>query len=327
MVAVLVTGWSAAGQGSFEAVVSGARIPVDYQGNCDGFNDYLPRVQWFNPDSLQTAGSTGDEVVYLASPDHERIFATLNRQGVVIVQIAPDGTRTPFFSGLGWPYFAVNLAATSAGRLFVLIREANTHPNVVGSVAVISPAGELEARHSLPELSRSAAFAVANDGCTILYAKSTTIGRFDACSGTPLADLGTAPQYLEDIDALPDGRFLVLGRDLLLYDAAGQFVHTVFRANAGDVRIAAVAISPDGSRIYAALAGSCDARPAWLLEFSIAEGRLLSRRRLAVDEVSGLVVGNAPSSGEPVAVPATTALASGGLVVALVIAAVYVLRS
>lgn len=276
---------------------------------------FQPAVQWFNPDRVETNVS-GPYIGPVASADHERVLAIIVPQPAARVEIAeifPSGGRVPLFSGLE-NASATAIDVADGGRVFVRFSQAGLH-----QIARISPAGVLEATYPLSgdDVAPFRSIAIGNDGCTLLYATTTAIRRFDACTGTALSDF--AAVAANDIDIRPDGSVLVaVQAEVRLYSANGALVETI--ADLPDygfgplAEVDEVALSADGSRIYLAVFEVCDGT---LLEIAAADGRELSRRALVLTRGDSLVTGTShaaiPTASETALFALAAMLAAAGV--------------
>lgn len=312
LIALLFLPLAAAAQDQpFEAVVSGHQtfgcliIPI-----------IDSRIQWFTPDRVESSPTIGP----IATGDHERVFAIIqqNPPSVRVMQVEPDGTRTPFFEGLPGA-FASAIAVAPSGRVVV------TYGSPV-NVAVISAGGALEATYALPGALQFPAIAIGPDNCTLYYTKAGSVGRFDVCTGTALPDF-IAGSFL-DIEALPNGQVLLSSGDqVFLYDAGATLIREVAELSdygfANEVLAEQIALDPEGVTLYVTANAGCDAEPNRLLTISFAAGELLSNRQLEINRPSSLVVGTLEGLSD---VPAAGTAALGFLAITLAFAAIWLLR-
>ena len=185
---LLISTSAIAQQQPFEAVVAGHHVV-----GCFIIPIVTPTVQWFYSDRLISNTTIGG----VASGDHRRVFAYLVQSpaAVRIVEIFPNGAQTPIFTGFA--QFPQNFDVGTNGRFFVRVET---------TLAVISPAGALEATYTLPSVPFSSRLAVAADDCTIYYTISGgVIARFDACTGTPLSNFATIGTGIIDLEPLSNG--------------------------------------------------------------------------------------------------------------------------
>ncbi|HYC61279.1 MAG TPA: hypothetical protein VEK79_17120 [Thermoanaerobaculia bacterium] len=312
-VVVLVPAVLLAQQQRFEAVISGGQV----LGACFILPLRIPVVEWVNPNRVEES----TEVDMVASAPGQPVFALRSDQ-IVILQ--PDGTHTVFAAGGG----ATRLSVAPTGRVFTI--------DFSESLSVISPAGVQEAVYPLPGASDFTLIEAAADGCTIYYLKSSTIGRFNACTGMPLSDFAPIPaippfgfEQVFDIYARPNGEVLIaIGDEIVLHDVAGNVIRTVadismYGFGSTDYAPAQIALTPDGQVLWIAITDICNPSNAFLLRASMRDdARELSRRPLQLNDANGLVIGSAPTLDAPTA--SETALLL--LAVALAFGGVFLLR-
>jgi hypothetical protein len=305
---------AATAQQDFEVVASGIWAPAA----CAILPAMYPALQWFNPDHLEREFGGGPQIEQIASGDRRRVLGIRSGNRVQVMVLSPSGTQTPFFDGLpGASPRAI--AVASSGRVFVTYLQAGSP-----FVAVISPAGVLEATHPLPAGLVSDVLAIAGDGCTLFYRSATAIARFDACTGTALPDFAPIPADLHDVEVLPDGRVLVTtAASVLLYTAAGVVERTVASlvTYGIDGEFGDATLSVDGGSVYIAVVNYCDAAGV-LLQVSFATGAEVSRRPLGFGIATGLVAGVGLAT-----VPTASELALLTLAVTLALAGIFVTKS
>lgn len=303
----------------FEVVVAGTST----QEACVIEPLLTPAIRWFNPDRQEMAESESGSWV-VASADHQRVFLFERfRSDIAVDVITPSGGRTPFFRGVP-NVRPTSIAVAPNGRVLVGYEQSTRTARFV-FVAVISPAGTLEATHQLAD--RNDRASVGPDGCTLFYTSvfSSAINRFNVCTGTALTPF-TAAVHPRDVEALPDGRVLVaLEREVLLYSPAGLPERTFSLDTYGldpGFSVLQAAVSPDGGRLYIG-AGRCD-DTGILLQVHLAAGTEMSRRLIGFGELESLVTGlAAPSLAD---VPTASEGALLLLALTLALAAVFVLK-
>jgi hypothetical protein len=309
MAGLLLAASALQAQQPFEAVVSGSRV-----FGCGIVPIITPGIQWYTPDRQDSA----TDVLAIASGDHQRVLALLLGGGQIrVVELRPDGTRVPFFSGLAGS-FGSTIAVASTGRVFVTYST---------NVAVISPAGVLEATHPLPAAAQITT-AVGPDGCTLFYRAGSDVRRINGCTGAVLPDYLTGLADIQDIHPLQNGQVLIAAdQTVRLYDASGAFVRTVFtlpQPEFSDRVVDEIATTPDDQVLYLTPAQACEfGQTESLLTVRLSDGELLTRRLLVLNRVSGLVVG---TLGLPADVPAAGPAALLMLTITLAFAAVWLLR-
>jgi hypothetical protein len=226
---------------------------------------------------------------------------------LTIVEIRPDGTQVPFYTG---PQSGgLGMAVAASGTVFV------STGGVTPQLVRISPEGVLEATYPF---SGSNHLAVAPDGCTILYSFGMSlIRRINGCTGAVLPDFAPS-EWIHDIEVLPDGQVLVATDSFVrLYTAAGALVRTVASLAAyglNDNTADAVAVR-DGVLAIAAVDG-CQADESVLLRVDFSDGTELSREGLQLTTARGLVLGasvpGVPTLGEMALALLAFALAAAG---------------
>jgi hypothetical protein len=172
----------------------------------------------FDGPSLQFLGSPRDNdppfVMYLGPAGEGRVLG-LQRPRSSIVEVRPDGTRTPFFAGIDG----------TDGHRFVVDAAQNIYiATEDGQLFAIRPDGTIRADFALGIVTMD----LAADQCTLFYATPDgTVRRFNVCTGTALSDF-VAAAVTREIRLLPDGGLLRLGSDaeVVRYDAAGNPVRT-----------------------------------------------------------------------------------------------------
>jgi hypothetical protein len=311
LIAVLIViAAPAQAQQPFEAVVSGARV-----FGCGIVPFITPGIQWYTPDRQDP----GSDIRTIASGDHQRVFALLfggTGGEIRVVELFPDGTRAPYFTGVPGA-FPSTIAVASTGRVFVTYG---------ANLAVISPAGTLEATYPLTATAEST--AVGPDGCTLFYRTGQDVRRINGCNGALLPNFVTGLADIHDIHPLQNGQVLLAVDDSVrLYDASGAFVRTVFTLPEPEFSgrfVDEIATTPDDGVLYLTPVQSCEfGQTESLLTARLSDGELLSRRLLVLNRASGLVVG---MLGMPADVPAAGTAALLGLTITLACAAVWVLR-
>jgi hypothetical protein len=283
----------------FEAVMTG-RVVV----GCMILPISFSAVQWVNPDRLYTDPNTTSETRSVTSAPGLPVFAL--RDGDII-NLQPDGTHTVILAG---SFYALTVAPS--GRFF-----ATTGTDL----SVISSAGVLEATYPLPGATPvSALVAVASDGCTVYYRKSSSIGRVNGCTGAPLSDfMAINISDLYDIHPLPNGQVLIARTNGVdLHDASGSLIRNV--ANIADYGFDPllyapyqVAATPDGQVVWMAILNGCEEMGS-LVRVAIQDGHELSRVDAETSTANGLVIGTATTAGVPTA--GNLALAAFAIVLA-----------
>ena len=263
-----------------------------------GAPGFVFMMQWFGTHENYYSATN---VVQIDSGDGVNVFALVNN---AIVRITPDNTRTPFFSDPAW-YVREFTVVPETGRIYAVIAP----QPIIGEthLGVISPQGVLTATYPL---GIAASSRVTSRGCIFYFVRDgnpAAIGRFDACSGTALPDLPTGIPRIQDIDVLPDGRFLVAGeRAVTLHDASGALNRTFVTlppSAKSPYTVQQVAASPDLSTIWYAI-GGCDLDESELISIAFATADELSRRRIGLGHFNlpnSLVVGANSSHAVPTA--------------------------
>jgi hypothetical protein len=264
--------------------------PVYWLGGPDRFRGDL------DPEIDKIASADGQRVLGL-----ERTYTSETR----LLELSPDGSSRVFFDGLKG-YGRFSFAVAKSGHVFVAIADQLNR----SSIAVIAPGGTLEAIYPLQV---GGELAVANDGCTVLFAKPGGIGRVNACTGAALADYLATTDDIFDIQVVPDGDVLVAANhSVALYDASGAFVRQV--VNLRDSYPQEIAIGPGDQTLWIATGDSCS--DAELLRVSTINGQEISRRFIGnFNNVTGLVIGAAVPASVPTLQPFALALIAAGLAV------------
>jgi hypothetical protein len=181
-------------------------------------------VPFFEPyiEFLGISVEPDTDIDFIAAGGDGRVLALV---GTRIVEIRPDLTRTPVFSGIDG-VFGHGFVVDAAGNMYLSTAQ--------GRFFAIRPDGTIRTEFAL----NPAFMDLAADQCTLFYSSQSGapgIHRFNVCSGAPL------PDFLPGVDVggikiLPDGGLLRLP-DLILpapgedsrvfrYDAAGTLVRT-----------------------------------------------------------------------------------------------------
>jgi len=282
----------------FDVVVSGR----DVFGGCFIIPFSQAVVQWYDPDRTDY-----DDVAMIASADGRRVLALLFESPLRIVEIRPDGTQLPFYSGAPSAY-GMSMSIASNGTVFVAT--GGPSPELLR----ISAVGTLEATYPLT----TSNIAVGADGCTIYYRTGANdIGRINGCTGAALPDF-TALTLINDFEVLSDGQVLVSsGTQVALYNASGAFVRVVADLHSyglGDRE--ADAITVHGGVLFIAAVDRCSAANSLLLRVAFSDGSEISRAALAMTSAYAIVVNNAalaiPTLGEVAFAQLVFALAAGG---------------
>lgn len=300
-------------QQPFRAALSGR----DTRG-CSIIPISFRHLEWF-PTRVEFATN----VAYIAADGNDRVFGLLlgpPASGLRIVRVQPDGTQTPFYQDLD--AIALSFAVTRDGRVYVPLRTGGSF-----FLAVISPAGVLEATHPLPITEHPYSTAVAYDGCTVFFTDfgSTTISRFNACTGTPLSNLVVAAP-VQDVEPLANGQILLAqNQNANLYDANGVFIRTAASLPTygyfvhGEEFIGQLAVDSSMADLWLTVSG-CDITGE-LLRVQFNSGSEMSRADISLNEPNALVLSsvNAATSDVPLSPNAL-------LLLAVALAAVAVLR-
>ena len=299
--AVIVTAPVAEAQQNFDVVVAG----FDASFGCFILPIVQPVQQWYGPDRTDY----DSDIMTIASADGRRVLALLDGAPLQIVELRPDGSQSPFYSGS--PGFGSSMTIAPNGTVFVSVG------GVTPSLVRISAAGVLEATYPLT----TDMIDVASDGCTIYYRTgANVIARINGCTGAPLPDF-TSLTWVNAFEVLPGGEVLVSTEDEVhLYDASGAFVRVVASLPAyglNDHMAEATALS--GGVLYVAATNSCDATDSFLLRVAFSDGAELSRAPLEMTGAAAIVVGNAvagvPTLGEMALALLAFTLAAGGALV------------
>lgn len=299
---LLTLAWAAAaGAQSYEAVLSGNDV-----AGCFVLAFRSRVLEWVNPDDVEY--DTPVEAV--AGDERGRVYAITHDRPYQLMRITSSGERTPFSSG---PGFGSALAVADDGRVYVL----GSHDGAQ-KIDRFSASGVLEATYPLARLPFIRGFDVGPDGCTILYARGSTIARVDGCTGAPLPDFATVPDPT-DLEVQPDGQVVVATSSaVLLYSASGTLVRTVTTAAAyGFTRHSIDQVSVRNGVLWMTPNAPCS-DGGHLLRVSFADGTELSRRALhGVNEANALVVSpgaltSVPTAGEVALTLLAFALASAG---------------
>ena len=294
-IAILVRPGCARAQQRFEVAVWG------HYNSCSGFpGPFTPLLHWINPESIDYREDTHA----IASGDGRRVLAIVPKVpvreeelSVRIMDVSPSGERVLFFDGAPG-HWADAIAVTPTGRVFVHAVKWDEQKSVL---VTISPAGVLETVRPFPVLGGGLfdnAIAMAHDGCTLLYKNKKGIGRFNACTGSTLADFMTSQSDVLDFDPTGTGDVLVSDLEgIHLHSASGARLRTVARMtdygfSQGD-GAGQIAMARDGRSIWFA---TLKCFGGGLLQISFPEGRELARHRLSTNFPSSLVVGLVPSS-------------------------------
>lgn len=296
---------------AFRVAISGSS--ANFLG-CDFMPPGFYRVVWLSPDA------TRDDPVEIASGDGKRVLGLIDDGGVSVVEVFPNQAPEPFFSGLPAEQ-GLAIAVAPNGRVFVLYSSGPP-----AGLAVISPAGALEATYPLPAgtLADGAEIAVMPDSCTVLFAQSGGIGRINGCTGAPLPDFLATAGTVHDIQPISADEVLVaIDQNIVLFNAAGGFVRTV--ADLSSFSGIGPGADPQelaffGGFVWVAVTrGICT--EGTLLRLSLADGTELGRSPLALDFANGMVAG-AATGDIPALSPALLIL----LALSLVIVGTFMVR-
>lgn len=162
------------------------------------------------------------DVDFIAPAGDGRILALVDREA--IVELRPDLTRTPVFSGVDGTF----------GRGFVVDAAGNIYLSTAqGRFFAIRPDGTIRAEFAL----NPGVMDLAADQCTLFYTTPfgpSGIHRFNVCTGAPLSDFLPGVRSM-GIKLLPDGGLLRLPQfgpepeeegKVFRYDAAGTLTRT-----------------------------------------------------------------------------------------------------
>ncbi|HYO75496.1 MAG TPA: hypothetical protein VE010_03450 [Thermoanaerobaculia bacterium] len=222
--------------------------------------------------ALQFLGiSTEDpsDVGFIAPGGDGRVLALVDEGR--IVEIRPDLTRTPVFSGIAGT-FARSFLVDAAGNIYLATDN--------GRLLAIRPDGTIRAEYALEVYFMD----LAADQCTLFYWTSGGIRRFDICTGTPLPDfLPGAP--MGEFRLLPDGGLLRVDGDpeVVRYDAAGTLTRTYPQPDA-----AGIVVLAGGGRTMIVGAGCYGP----LREYDLDTGALLRTFSFDITSVREVVVYN-----------------------------------
>jgi hypothetical protein len=290
----------------FEAIVTG--IDED----CSGIATPLPpqvRMEWFRRNEEFSYLDPSPSFV-VAAADGRNVFGLREREGggFNVIHHLDLNARTVFYSN--GDYVATSLAHAADGRLYVI-----GHQGADDALLVISAAGVLEATYPFPERSQ---IAVGVDNCTLYYADTGTIARFNGCTGTSMTPFASTGGTIHDVYPLTNGSVLAAVDDsVILLNAAGAVIRTIPLSNygfgdpgAGSYSVQ-IALSTDDV-LFVAVGRDCDHA---LLRIAFNDGTELSRRRFEfLNVVHSLVLGPAATADVPTT--SETAL----LIIALAIA-------
>lgn len=295
-------------QQPFRAALSGRFI-----SGCNFLPMSEVRLEWLGPDRLEDPTN----VRQIASGVDDQVLALLFGPGLTIVRIQPSGTQTPFYQD---PAATAEVFTVGRdGRVYVPL-----HNGVSFVLAVISPAGVLEATHPIALPQHPTDVAIADDGCTLFILENfgSTFRRFNACAGGFLPDIFPGLQA-NDVQPLPGGQVLLAQeRNVNLYDANGVFIRTVASLPSyglNDVLVGQIATLRTSADLWIHTS-ACDSTGV-LLRVSLENGTLISRRDTSLNTPNALVIGsvNAATSDVPLGPNAL-------LLLAVSLAAVAVLR-
>ncbi|HEX2062341.1 MAG TPA: hypothetical protein VHK90_16505 [Thermoanaerobaculia bacterium] len=162
----------------------------------------------------------------IAAAGSGRVLAVLNVPRVQIVEIRPDRTQTPFFTGAEG-YRGSELVVDRAGNIYV---RAMNGPNAF--IVAVSAAGSLTGIQ--PFVAGASSIDLAADQCTLFAVTATAVVRRDVCTGTPLANFTALPGSGGSLQLAPNGDVLLanfftvpaLAAEVRRYDATGTLVRT-----------------------------------------------------------------------------------------------------
>lgn len=299
---------------TFHAVISGL------SAFCGGVPFVSQHLDWIAED-FTVYTEHGSHIYQVDSADGRALFAGIG--GGRIVRLAPDGTQTPFFQH---PSLAAGeFAVTRSGRVFAVLFDTSTSPPYRTSLAVIGPDGSLEALHSLPfpgPIGHATTIWDAGDDCTLLFRRTqTTVGRMNACTGQFLSDFTTVSSFVNDVEPLPDGRFLIASSgELALHDASGVRIRQIATPLAA---IRQVAVSRDTQTVWYVDSDCGGGGGGLLFAVSFSDGQPLFDEPIgiSINLPTGLVIADAGAD-----VPALSATSLALLAATLALAAVSVLR-
>lgn len=290
----------AGAQQTFEVAVSGR----DIGDACMITPAVTHLVRWYNPDAVAY------ENVSQIAPAGTSLLALRNGSPLAIVELLPDGSVIPFYTGTGSP-FGVSLDTSPDGRVWV-----STGGPVNELLRLSAATGVIEAGFEMP----GSTIEVGSDNCTIYYApvsNPTVIRRLNGCTGAALPDFASTP-WINDFAVLPDGQVVIAtGTQIHLYNAAGAFVRVVGDLNTyglGGNEPTAVAVR--GGTVFVAATNWCDAGSSVLLRIALLDGTEIARAALEMNYADSIVVNAAnvpiPTLGEMALVLLTFVLAAAG---------------
>lgn len=176
----------------------------------------------------------------IAAAGGGRVYAVLDVPRVQIVEVHPDLTRTPLFTGAEG-YRGYELVVDRTGNVYV---RATNGPNAF--IVAVSSTGSLIGIQPFVNDARS--IDLAADQCTLFAHSSAAIVRHDVCTGTPLANFIAVTDFRGDLQIAPNGDVLhagyfdvpTPGPAVRRYDAAGTLVRTysLTDSNSGAIGIA-----------------------------------------------------------------------------------------
>ncbi|HYH05633.1 MAG TPA: hypothetical protein VEK11_01110 [Thermoanaerobaculia bacterium] len=214
------------------------------------------------------------DVLTIAALGDGRILAALEATGAELVELRPDRTRTPFFSGAPGQ-IPREIVADGAGNVYVLTGQ----PAM--TIVAVNADGTLRDTMTLP--AAAAGIDLAADQCTLFYTRNGAIARYNVCTGTPLPDFASiAPGNGGFPRILPDDHILFVeqqaGTDLLrMYAPDGTLLST--RGLPADVEPQAVALARNGRSLL--VADGCEGR---VFEIDLVNGGVL--RVVELEEIT-----------------------------------------
>ena len=325
VVALLAIAFATRGQQPqpFQAVVAGRFSFCGFANIPDP-----PLIQWFEPDVTYApwqypfaAASADGRIVY-------GLFQSSSTQ-LQIVVARPDGTQT-IVGSINNNVPRGNLTQAPNGRFFFAAAPYAPPFDYPTVIVVMSTAGVVEAIHLLNDAVHPAQIgvriAIGPDGCTLYYANATGVGRFDACTGTPMAQFLSLNGTIRDVFPAAGGDVLVaIDRRVDWYNSGGTLLRSVSLDSYGigpEYRASQVALNTDHSEVWFTTTRECeqetfeeDQAPPELLRISTSTGAAVTRRRIALQYPNSLIIGTAHFPYAP------TASTAGLLAIAIAIAA------
>ena len=269
----------------------------------------------FPPDAVEE----NTNLSTIAAAGGGRILGAVRGARIELVAIAPDRTRTPFFTGINGQR-TLEMVVDAAGTVYVITApSAAATPN---TVLEISPAGTLVDTAPFPF--EPASIDLAADQCTLFATDHTNrVRRHDVCANAPLTDFVTLPfgSIAGHVRILPDGGVLVTtgANEIRRYDPNGVLLRTYTHPYLNGP----LALGSHGTTLL--IGADCDRR---IVEIDLVTGNVLREIPLQYvdrpfDIVSGrgftAAIGPLAANDVPLAAPLTLML----IAVAVVFAAVW----